>query len=137
MNKSLKEYYKAKTSRDKSLIGGILEIFIQVLIYTYLRIAISLILLSIPYLLLYYFFTDKQMDLSATYGYVTFIFITIFLALIMIRKYGVETFLKSMIRYNVFYKGKSGKYYKWFVVFIIFFVLLSLLVAYLQYFFGK
>jgi hypothetical protein len=134
---SLKEYYRTKASRNKSLIRALLDIFIPIIIYTYLVMAISLILFSLPLVLYYYFFTYKQIDLPKIYGYVAFILITIFLALIIIRKYGVDTFWKAMIRYNVFYKGKSGKYYKWFVYFIIFFILISLLVAYLQYLFGK
>jgi hypothetical protein len=135
-----KKFNIKKALKGKSLTRGLLEIFTLIITYTYLLIAISLIIFSLPLALpelLDYFFNNKQIDPSIVCGYMIFVFTTILLALIMIKKYGAETFWKTMIRSNVFYKGKSGKYYKWFVYFIIFFIVMANIVAFLRYLFEK
>lgn len=126
-----------KALKNKSLARGLLEIFIKIIIYTYLLMAISLIIFSLPAILLDHFLNNRQVDLARMYEYSAFVLITVVLALVMIRKDGAKNFWNTLLRRNVFYGGKSGKYYKWFVCFIIVFILISLLAAYLQYLYAK
>lgn len=130
-----------KALRDKSFIKALLEVFIEIfiliIIYVFLGLALPLLILFLPFIILTYidyFFYHKQIELPILYGSIVFIFLTIFSALLMIRKYGVKDFFDILTWPNLDFTAKFGKYRKWFVYSMFFLTIITLLVLFLQAF---